>query len=178
MAIFQVASERKIVKKRGILAAHMYMENIGSTPPPPGFDLVPKPDGICSFCIQLYIYCFSTVKISSFYIGLLCKGDICQNTWIKRRYICFFTIIQRQWKTRFLHVHLSVWPCSETCMSMFRNVLVININAMKRTEIVVISNDQQLNYSWSCKMMYLISLWYAKLIKFTILIKFLSLIVK
>ena len=25
MAIFEVASERKIVKKRGILAAHMYM---------------------------------------------------------------------------------------------------------------------------------------------------------
>ena len=31
MAIFEVASERKIVKKRGILAAHMYMEYIGST---------------------------------------------------------------------------------------------------------------------------------------------------
>ena len=30
-----MASERKIVKKRGILAAHMYMKNIGSTPPPP-----------------------------------------------------------------------------------------------------------------------------------------------
>ena len=29
MDIFEVDSERKIVKKRGILAAHMYMENIG-----------------------------------------------------------------------------------------------------------------------------------------------------
>ena len=33
MAIFEVASERKIVKNRGILAARMYMDNIGSTPP-------------------------------------------------------------------------------------------------------------------------------------------------
>ena len=35
MAIFEVASDRKIVKKSDILSAHMYMENIGSTPPPP-----------------------------------------------------------------------------------------------------------------------------------------------
>ena len=34
MVIFEVASEREIVKKRGFLVAHMYMDNIGSTPPP------------------------------------------------------------------------------------------------------------------------------------------------
>ena len=32
-------------------------------------------------------------------------------------------------------------------MSMFINVLLININAMKWIKIVVISNVQQLNYS-------------------------------
>ena len=78
----------------------------------------------------------------------------------------FYTIIHQQQNTRFLHVHLSVWPCSETCIFMFRYMLVININAIKQTKIVVISNVQQLNYSWSCKMMYfLISFWCAKSIK-------------
>ena len=58
----------------------------------------------------------------------------------KRAISVFFVIIHQQQKTRFLHVHLSVRPCSETNMSLFRNMLVININAMKGTKIVIIYN--------------------------------------
>ena len=53
----------------------------------------------------------------------------------------FFAIIHQQQKTRFLHVHLSARPCSEPSMSLFRNVLVININAMKGTKIVIHTDD-------------------------------------
>ena len=61
--------------------------------------------------------------------------------WASKRAISvFFAIIRQQQKTRFLHVHLSAWPCSETSRSLFRNVLVININAMKGTMIVVVYN--------------------------------------
>ena len=49
MAIFEVASERKIVKKR--LAAHMYMENIGSTPPPPGGLTAMFPGLFCAYSL-------------------------------------------------------------------------------------------------------------------------------
>ena len=58
MAIFEVACERKIVKKRGILAAHMYMENIGSTPR--GVELLP--------------IIYETVLIHTLYISIIGRG--------------------------------------------------------------------------------------------------------
>ena len=68
------------------------------------------------------------------------KGISAKNLASKRAISVFFVIIHQQQKTRFLHVHLSVRPCSETSMSLFRNVLVININAVKGTKIVIIYN--------------------------------------
>ena len=50
----------------------------------------------------------------------------------KRAISVFFVIIHQQQKTQFQHIHLSVRPCSETSISLFRNVLVININANER----------------------------------------------
>ena len=52
----------------------------------------------------------------------------------------FFAIIRQQQKTRFLHVHLSARPCSETSRFLFRNVLVININAMQGRKLVIVYN--------------------------------------
>ena len=82
-----------------------------------------------------YIFCYSTVKVSQqvskhrhFTMIYYVKGKTLAS---KEDISVFLTIIHQQQKTRFLHVHLSVWPCSETCMSMFRNRLLININAMK-----------------------------------------------
>ena len=68
------------------------------------------------------------------------KGISAKNLASKRAISVFFVIIHPQQKTRFRHVHLYGRPCSETSMSMFRNVLVININAIKGTKVVIIYN--------------------------------------
>ena len=68
------------------------------------------------------------------------KGISAKNVASKRAISVFFVIIHPQQKTRLRHVHLYGRPCSETSMSLFRNVLVININAMKGTKVVIIYN--------------------------------------
>ena len=73
------------------------------------------------------------------------KGISANNLASKRAISVFFVIIHQQQKTRFRHVHLSARPCSETSVSLFRNVLVINSNAMKGTKIVIIYNVQYRN---------------------------------
>ena len=106
--------------------------------------------------IQLCIFCFVDRKSGQyvskhrhFTIVWYVKGIYAKNLASKRAISVFFVIIHPQQKTRFRHVHLYWRPCSETSMSMFRNVLVININAIKGTKVVII-------YNVSCKMIYLV----------------------
>ena len=97
--------------------------------------------------IQLCIFCFFDRKSGQyvskhrhFTMVWYVKGISAKNLASKRAISVFFVIIHPQQKTRFRHVHLYGRPCSETSMSMFRNVLVININAIKGTKVVIIYN--------------------------------------
>ena len=97
--------------------------------------------------IQLCIFCFFDRKSGQyvskhrhFTMVWYVKGISAKNLASKRAISVFFVIILPQQKTRFRHVHLYGRPCSETSMSMFRNVLVININAIKGTKVVIIYN--------------------------------------
>ena len=97
--------------------------------------------------IQLCIFCFFDRKSGQyvskhrhFTMVWYVKGISAKNLASKRAISVFFVIIHPQQKTRFRHVHLYGRPCSETSMSLFRNVLVININAMKGTKVVIIYN--------------------------------------
>ena len=97
--------------------------------------------------IQLCIFCFFDRKSGQyvskhrhFTMVWYVKGISAKNLASKRAISVFFVIIHPQQKTRFRHVHLYGRPCSETSMPMFRNVLVININAIKGTKVVIIYN--------------------------------------
>ena len=94
----------------------------------------------------MYILCFDrkscqyVSKHRHFTMVWYAKGISANNLASKRSISVFFVIIHQQQKTRFRHVHLSARPCSETSMTLFGNVLVITINAMKWTKIVIIYN--------------------------------------
>ena len=97
--------------------------------------------------IQLCIFCFFDRKSGQyvskhrhFTMVWYVKGISAKNLASKRAISVFFVIIHPQQKTRFRHVHLYGRACSETSMSLFRNVLVININAIKGTRVVIIYN--------------------------------------
>ena len=93
------------------------------------FDLVPKPDGICSFCIQLYIYIVfdskSVQQVSKHrhFTMVCCVKGISAKTLASNEDISvFLTIIHQQQRPGssmctclYDPARKRVCPCSETC---------------------------------------------------------------
>ena len=107
-----------------------------------------------TFIQLLYIFFFDrksgqyVSKHRNFTMVWYVKGISAKKLASKTAISVFFVIIHQQQKTRFRHVQLSVRPCSETGrMSLFRNVLVININEMRGTKTVMINNVYYRNAS-------------------------------